>query len=496
MKDINSSRRLILKQMATMGVAGALTSLRSLPLAASETKNNLNSVVPSNVIHRQHEDYEIWRQSMHWHHSKPERYPAVIVQAQSEQEVVAAINLARQQNHKIAVRASGHNAAGSAVRNGGMLLDVAGLNELKIDAANKIASIQPGVKSLQLVTEAREHGLCYPVPHCPSVSVTGFSMGGGIGWNYSQLGGMACFSIDSAEVVLANGKKVIASQDQNPDLLWAIRGIGPGFFGVVTRANLKLYPVPKAIMASSYILALDDLTMVTETLDELVKVKDDRVEALLLLTHDPSAAADTAPEQAKICFVTAFAFADTEQETKELLMPFTESKLAKQNLSMSQNQSFSFEGLFDTFFSLEVPAGMMARYMVDNVMTNEPAKVLHALVDHFKTAPSPHAHVLAGYGMNLKTRADACFSSAADCYLGCYAIWDKAENDAVNYRWLEQCLPLMDPFANGHYANEVEPRFNSDRLRQCFSDEAWARLGRLRAKYDPDGLFHKHLGQS
>ena len=96
--------------------------------------------------------------------------------------------------------------------------------------------------------------------------------------------------------------------------------------------------------------------------------------------------------------------------------------------------------------------------------------------------------------MNTKEKVDSCFSWAVDCYLGCYAIWDKEENDAANYEWLKNSLPLMDPFAVGHYVNEVEPR-HRNAYRKCFSGENWQRLNKLREKYDPDGVFHTYLTQ-
>ncbi len=492
------SRRTVLKQMASMGVLGAINSLRSVPLAAAESGIKMGQAlagIQGKVIRREDSNYEIWRQSMHWHRSKPDRYPDIIVQAQSIEDVIAAVNYAAKNRHKIAIKSGGHNSTGPSLREGGMLLDVAPLNDIQIDSSKQIASIQPGVKSLQLVTEARSEGLSFPVPHCPSVGLSGFVMGGGIGWNYSHCGGMSCFSIESAEVVTADGRLVTASANENPDLLWAIRGAGPGFFGVVTRLGLKLYPLPNAILASSYILPLDDLEIVTRSMDELMDIKDDKVEVIALLAHNPAAPSEAPAEKSKICFVTAFAFADSDEEAMAMLSPFTESTLARQSLIKSENQPFSFEELYDKFFSLEVPAGRMARYAVDNVMTDEPGKVLHALADHFRRAPSPHAHVLAGYGMNLQAREDACFSSIANCYLGCYAIWDKEEYDDVNYGWLGETVPIMEPYAKGHYVNEVEPRFNPDRIRQCFSNDAWKRLEQLRAKYDPDGVFHHYLGQ-
>ncbi len=500
MNHKKTSRRLVLKQLASMTALGAVNSLRSLPLAAAgnyDPADKAGLKIEGKVIDRKDENYEIWRQSMVWHHSKPNRYPDLMVRVQSERDVIAAVKYAAAHKHKISIRSGGHNSTGSSLRDGGMVIDVSALGDIQIDVSKQIASIQPGVRSLQLVTVARDKGLSFPVPHCPSVGLSGFTMGGGIGWNYAQRGGMSTFSIVGAEIVTADGKQVVATADQNPDLYWAVRGMGPGFFGVVTRLHLQLYPVPEAIMASSYIFPLDKLETVTTTIDEIRKRHNiERIELITLLMHHPEVPADAPPEKSKICFVTAFAFENSTDKARAALAPFAQSALATESLVQIENQQFSFEELYDRYFSLRDPAGRMARYAVDNVMTDEAGKTLHALADHFRRAPTKDCHILAAYGMNLQASDDACFSSIADAYLGCYAIWDREENDKLNFDWLQQTIPLMDPFAKGHYVNEVEGRLNPDRYRQCFTADNWARIQQLRQQHDPQGLFYSYLGHS
>lgn len=281
----------------------------------------------------------------------------MIIKAKSDQDVVNAVKFAAQNKFKVATRSGGHNSSGPSLRDGGVLIDLSALNDIQIDVSRQIASIQSGVMSAPLITAAREKGLSFPVPHCPSVGLGGFLMGGGFGWNYAHRGGMSCFSVEAAEVVTAGGKLVTASADQNPDLLWAIRGGGPGFFGVVTRFHLKLYPVPKAILANSYIHPLSGLANVTTALDKLMAIRDDRAEVLTLLLHNPDAPPDVPPEEAKICFVSVFAFADSTDEAKTLLAPFVQSELARQSMVKVENQEFTSAGLYGKFFSQNVAAG-------------------------------------------------------------------------------------------------------------------------------------------
>ena len=493
-----SSRRRALQQLAGLTALGALNALRTpQALAASKPARLSIPGVAGKVIRRQDAYYEVWRQSMIWHMSKPKRYPDLIVQAKSAQDVIGAVNYAAANKLRIAVRSGGHNSNGPSLRDNGLLIDVSAMDEILIDEKARVAAIQPGVRSLELIKAAREKGFTFPVPHCPSVGLGGFTMGGGIGWNYPQSGGMATHSIVGAEIVTADGRLLRATADENPDLYWAVRGAGPGFFGVVTRLYLQLYPAPKAIMASSYIFPLGELETVTSTLDAIRTAgNSERVELIAVLMHHPEVPADAPPEKSKICFFTAFVFEDSEQKARHALLPFAQSALASKCLVKMEYQPFDFEGLYDRYFSLNDPAGRCARYAVDNVLTNEGGKTLHALAKHFSTAPTKDCHVLASFNMATKVRPDSCFSWTADCFVGCYAIWDEEEDDARNFSWLNQTLPLMAPFAVGHYVNEIEGRGHPERYPQCFSAVNWKRLQQLRSQYDPAGVFHSYLGHS
>ncbi|WP_369160469.1 FAD-binding oxidoreductase [Candidatus Thiodiazotropha sp. LNASS1] len=497
MNDQIVSRRLALKKLVAMSAIGVVGTFWSGSGISKVSRQSIPGI-SGKIIYKEDENYELWRQSMVWHLSKPKRYPDVIVKPRSVEEVISAVKHAATNSLKVAIRSGGHNSTGSSLRNGGMLLDLSGMSELEIDEHKQVASVQPGVRSDQLVRAAREKSLSFPVPHCTSVGISGFVMGGGIGWNYPQNEGMATFSIVGAEVITADGQRIMATEEQHSDLLWAVRGAGPGFFGVVTRLFLKLYPAPKSITASSYIFPLQELQNVTSILDQINKDKTvrERIELLTVLMHHPEMPVDAPPEKSKICFVTAFAFEQSATEGRVLLEPFSKSDLSTKSLVKDEFQSFTFEGLYDKFFSLEDPAGRMARYSADNVLTNKGSDALIAMAEHLKKAPSTDTHVLTAWGLNLQPREDACFSGVGDCFVGCYSIWDGEENDQANRNWLKQSQPIIDQFAYGHYVNEINGVGNPNRYRECYSKSKWKRLNQLRDKYDPVGVFHSFLGHS
>jgi FAD/FMN-containing dehydrogenase len=484
-----------------MGALGVLSSLRSQSFAL-EGKAPVSTGIPGltgKVIRKKDRNYELWRQSMIWHASKPERYPDMIVQAHSEDDVIGAVRYAAEHGHKVSIRSGGHNSTGCSLRDGGMVLDLSSMDDIVIDEAAQLAYVQPGARSIQLIGEARKKGLTFPVPHCPSVGLSGFTMGGGIGLNYPQYGGMATFSIAGAEIVTAQGEKVLATADQNPDLYWAVRGAGPGFFGVVTRLQLRLYPAPKAIMSSSYIFPIGDMDKALPEIGKLMKNKDihDRVEVLSILMHHPEAPDDAPPEESKIFFVNAFAFEDTESDALALLAHFSKSGLASKAAVKMENQSLGYDGLYDKYFSLEDPAGRMGRYKVNNVLTHRGSDALLALKDYFLKAPSRDCHILGAWGMKLQERhKDACFSGLGDCFIGVYSIWDHPQGDEAGYAWLREARALIDPLADGIYINEIDGEGEPDRYQRAFTPANWERLQKLRKQYDPNGVFHSYLGHS
>lgn len=492
---MKSTRRDILKHWASGTVIGALGSLYSGSILAASPASAQPLQVGGRVVRKGDSDYETWRQTMVFHRSKPNRYPDMIVQARSVEDVQAAVRYAADHGLKVTTRSGGHNATGASLRDGGMCIDVSPLTGVQIDAERQIAYTQPGVKGVQLTAQAGARGFSFPVPHCPTVGIGGFVIGGGIGINYPARGGFAALSIEGAEIVTADGELVVANRDQNQDLYWAVRGSGPGFFGVVTRYHLAVYPTPQGILTSTYILPLDEVETMAAALDVLEEGRDQRVEVLAALMHSPDAAPDATGSEAKVCFVTAFAFGNTVAESRDMLKPYAASPLAARSIMKDEFAAYDFVRLYE-FFSPDTPGGAHGRYAVDSVLTNNIGQIFVDSAEHFRSTPSPINHVLGAYGMNLQPRDDSCLSWDARHYLGTFIIWQDEADDARNYAWLDEAIPIMERQQIGRYINEVEARRHPAHIRECFTDENWQRLAELRRRYDPNGVFHGYLGYS
>lgn len=141
------------------------------------------------------------------------------------------------------------------------MVDLGEMHALQVDPQVRIARAQPAVTNGRLTAALSEHGLAFPAGHCASVPLSGYLLGGGIGWN-ARAWGIACHNVESVEVVLANGSLVVASETANPDVFWAARGAGPEFFVVVTEYRLRLHDLPGAIRTSVWTYPIDEVSAV------------------------------------------------------------------------------------------------------------------------------------------------------------------------------------------------------------------------------------------
>jgi FAD/FMN-containing dehydrogenase len=446
------------------------------------------------VVWRGDQQYEATRQSMLWNALKPARFPEAIVSAASEADVVAAVELARSRGLQVAVRAGGHSWVGSPLRDGTLLIDLSSLRELAIDAAARTAAVQPAVTSSKLAEALAAQGLAFPVGHCPSVGISGFVLSGGLGWN-SGAWGPACMSLQAIDIVTPDGELVHANENQNAELLWAARGAGPGFPGVVTRFHFALHPLPRAITSSTYVYPLSELEAVADWASGLVNSLPPTVELTLLV-----AAAPPVPEagpEGRVLIVAATAFEDSPEKAAAALAPLESSPVLDRAFARQVNEPTPFEVLFRDFGGLWREG---RRYASDNVWADADfTDILPRLRAHLSQAPSPESFAFAVVGPEPPEDApeeelpDMAFSMVGRAFVSCYAIWEDEADDAANQRWLPSVMAELEPLALGHYLAETDLTVAHSRAERSFARPHWDRLQELRRKLDPEEVFPPYL---
>jgi FAD/FMN-containing dehydrogenase len=442
-------------------------------------------------------DYEATRRRMVWNERIPERFPDVIVTAASDAEVVEAVKLARSRGLRTSVRAGGHSWIATSLRDGGMLMDLSRLNGVTVDVATRTAVAQPAIKNTELVTALAQHGLAFPAGHCPTVAIGGYLLAGGQGWNQGGWG-IACKNVLAIDLVNAEGELITADAQNNPDLLWAARGGGPGFPGIILRYHLRLYPMPKAIMQCLYVYPLELIEAVVPWLAQTVSSLPISVEQLLLMAlPPPKAAAQMRGRPQRYLTLWPVAYGDSTAETAAALAPLDTCPVLDRALVRQVNVSVSFDDLF-AIEEAVFPEGH--RYDVAIIWSDvDPTPVLSGLRDRLMQAPSLKSEILVavtGPPAIDPSAREMAYSMAAPLYIGCYSVWDSSADDEANERWHHETLRSLEPITRGHYMGETDLLASPTRASESLAPGVWERLQEIRHRYDPQGIFYGHIGQT
>jgi FAD/FMN-containing dehydrogenase len=436
------------------------------------------------IVRRGEDGYEPLRRRGH-NALDPGRFPDLIVRPESEAEVVEAVRFARAEGLRVKARSGGHSWTASSVREG-LLIDLEALDEITVDPASRTATVQPGVKGESLAAALREHGLFFPGGHCPTVCVGGYLLQGGFGWN-GRLHGPACASVRAVDVVTAAGELVHADAEANPDLLWAVRGSGSGFFGVVTQYTLEVYRRPQAIFRSAYVYPLDRLDAVLRFAMEVEERLPPTVEFALLGTT-PRLPEGGFAEGGTALVVAAAALCETEEEARVGLAPLDDCPVLEHAVVREVAVPATMEELYAGADGLE-PEGWC--YVPDNMWTNAtPEELIPAVRELFTTVPNDESHVF-WWPWRTRELPEMAFSVQARLYIAAFAAWREGSADEAPRSWGVEHMRRLEPFSEG--IQLADENLIARPHARYLSDENLARLEALRAEWDPDGLFHGYL---
>lgn len=450
----------------------------------------LRSRVRGTVVAEGDATYARRRAELLWNGLRPDRRPAAIVRVADAADVVETVRWARANGLRIGVRTGGHTWWGAALTDGTVTVDLGGLTGIALDARRRTATVEPGVTNHDLAVHLAAHDLAFPFGHCPQVTMGGYLLAGGNGWNAAAWGA-ACASVDAVDVVLADGTSLHARADEHPDLLWAARGAGVGFPGVVTRFAVRLHPLPGAITTRRYVHRLERARELAAWAATVARRLPPTVElALALGTAPDDVDAGCRSDDGRACIVLATAFAADPAEAAAALAPFEDSPLVD-GCHASTDQPTPFRALFE---------GVAARYpethrmCADAWWTDRPLDaVVGRVADHVGRAPSAGALALVTASAPPAVgRADppgTAFAPAAPTFVATYAVWPDPAGDDANRAWHREALGIGDDLAAGFYLGETDAGADPSRARRAFTPATWARLAEVRRRYDPDEVF-------
>ncbi|MEP6681447.1 MAG: FAD-binding oxidoreductase [Chloroflexota bacterium] len=431
--------------------------------------------VDGDLIRPGNPEYDAARQV---ENARYDRRPAAIVRVRTASDVAATIRLARDSGRRLAVRAGGHSVAGHSAADDAIVLDLSLMRRIEIDAERRLAWAEAGVTARQYTIAAHAAGLATPFGDTGSVGVAGLTLGGGIGWLVRKHG-LTIDSLVAAEVITADGHQLRASEDENADLFWALRG-GGGNFGVVTRFQFRLHPID-TVAAGTIILPAT-----TEVLRELV----------------PAALA--APDELAIQAVIGRAPDDPSIPPEvhgtlivdlEVLYagPLTDSELALAPLRALA------PAIKDSVEAKPYPAlypessgereGWFARAMFADTLDDELIGAIRArLAD--PTAPQAVLEVRVLGGAMARVPVEATAFGYRDRRVLMWLItWFTDLTQAAQHEaWLTDFWSEIRHKATGVYVNFLEAE-GDERVRAAYPPQTYARLAEIKRRYDPENLF-------
>ena len=416
------------------------------------------------------------------------RRPAVVVSCASSSDVAAALAFARDRGLEVSVRGGGHNYAGHAVCEGGLMVDLTPMKSVVVDAAARRVVCGGGTTWGELDAATQEHGLAVPGGFISTTGVAGLTLGGGFGW-LSRLAGLTSDNLLAAEVVTADGRVLRAASGENEDLFWALRG-GGGNFGVVTSFEFGLTPVGPLVHLGMFIYAPEQGGGVFAFASEYVKdLPDDCGVFLAGLSAPPE---PFVPEEHHLAPVYAFVivgFGDAEshaaliQPVREAVAPLVELVTPMPYTALQQmfNESAPWGILA---YEKAVYLDELSDAAIDVILEQQPKKA-------FPLSFLP-IFVLGGAYSRAADDATAFGGRRSHTYIvNIAAAAPTPELYEVEREWVRTFWSALAPHAVdvGSYVNFMtEPE--EDRVRAAYGPQKYQRLAQIKAQYDPDNLFH------
>jgi FAD/FMN-containing dehydrogenase len=414
-----------------------------------------------------------------------DKRPAVIVRCTGAADVIAAVSFARERHLLVAVRGGGHNVAGNAVCDDGMVIDLSTMKGIRVDPLARTARAQGGVTWGELDRETQIFGLATTGGLISTTGIAGLTLGGGIGW-LARRYGLACDNLLSADVVTADGRLLVASARQNPDLYWAIRG-GGGNFGVVTSFEYQLHPVGPQVVGGMALYPIDRAAEVVRFYRAYIAKAPDALSVFPAFATIPPLPPVPVELHGRTAIALAACYAGDARAADRALEPLR--TLGPQADLISPMPYTALQSLFDD----STPRGAL-NYWKSDTLRELSDGCIDILTTHAAALASlsplniVHIYPLGGAIGRIGAHKTAFASRAARFSTVIGATWlDPAQSEA-HIAWVRDLWQAMRPYAAGG----VQPNFlgeeGDERVRSAYGAN-YPRLAALKRRYDPTNFF-------
>lgn len=413
-----------------------------------------------------------------------DRKPALIARCTSPEDVVQAVEFARKHSLLVSIRGGGHNIAGNAVCDGGLMIDLSLMKSVKVDPATRRASVEPGCTLADVDAAVQAHGLATPLGINSTTGVAGLTLGGGFGW-LSRKFGMTIDNLLSAEVITAGGRQLHASATENADLFWGLRG-GGGNFGVVTRFEFQLHPVGPDVLSGLIVFAFDQAKLVLTRFARFTETMPDELSVWMVTRKAPPLPFLPEDVHGKEMVALALCYAGDPKEGERLIEPLRGfGTVLGEHIGVQPY--VAWQQAFDPLLSKGA-----RNYWKSHNFSQLSDGAIDAIIEYAGKLPSPQCEIFIGTigGQTARVAPEAMAYSSRDAnyVMNVHGRWESAGEDERCIAWAREFFTKSQPFASsGAYINFLT-QDETDRIAFAYG-ATYDRLVELKKKYDPTNLF-------
>ena len=415
-----------------------------------------------------------------------DRHPALIARCTGPDDVIAAVDHAREHGFEIAVHGGGHGVRGHATCDAGVMIDLRPMKAIEIDATRRRARVQAGVTWRELDAATQTEGLAVTGGRVSSTGVAGFTLGSGSGWLERKLG-LAADNLLSADVVLADGSLVTVSERQHPELFWGLRG-GGGNFGVVTTFEFALHPVGPIVLGGMLLYPGSRARDVLPSFRDFMADAGEELGAGAALVTAPSAEFVPEPLRGRPALGIVVCYAGDLAEGERLLATLRDSAPPAADLVQPMPYT-AVQQLIDP----TLPAGMHNHWGGD-FLAALPDEAIDAFCAAADTVPSPLTQILIlpGGGQMARVAEDAMAIGQRHAPWNTHllTVWSDPADSARNLAWLRALQAAIEPYTTGRAWLNFLGEEGEHRVRQAFGEQKYERMRAIKDRYDPGNLFH------
>jgi FAD/FMN-containing dehydrogenase len=413
-----------------------------------------------------------------------DRHPGAVVRCQGAADIIRAIRFAREHGLLLSVRGGGHNIAGNAVCEGGLLIDLSPMRAVRIDPARRTARVEPGATLGEFDKEAQAFGLATPLGINSTTGVAGLTLGGGCGW-LSRKFGLAADNLLSVDVVTAAGELVQASATENSDLFWALRG-GGGNFGVVSSFEFRMHQVGPMVLSGLIVHPFARAKELLAGYRHVAAKAPAELTVWVVLRQAPPLPFLPAEVHGKEILVFAVCYTGDEADGKRALEPLR--ALGEPIADVIGMQPYA---AWQTAFDPLLTPGAYNYWKSHNFVELNDG-LLDTLASHAARLPTAECEIFIGQlgGATSRVAVDATAypHRAANFVMNVHTRWRDRADEQRSIDWARQLFAETAPHATGGVYVNFMPEDEVDRVSSAYGTN-YARLAALKAKYDPDNLF-------